>query len=779
MADLTLSYEAVSVPANTSATVTVYEDVGGDGSGPNTDPNGRAYDNADTVSLSDGTTSYSLTGFAGGAGNDYWIESELSNTNLEVAAEEDFAATLSVPGGETGAVSAAATATGVATTTSPAASAGGAVEAAANAAGFVKRRPEDGRYRVQIDALDGSSLVDTEQVFDARLSLEHTALSEATVVLRGAEATFGDLALGTLTIDLDGETLFVGEATRVREDQPTDGLVEVTAAGPGYDLTRGAPDAEVSFADTRRADAIDDYWANQTGADATVAEPTPEVQSDDARVVDVPTFSSFADETTIADDEPFVIEAGNLRAAQTAYVEVDSDDFNGTFDLVSSDNQFPGEFYIDLEAGDLDPGDSIQATITPEYRIPADRVGIQYRLVGVSGSGSASDLTVSFNGDSFNAQFTEDWNDVSADYAGGDLAAGSGATFEFSIAAGGNDFECRFDAVAVYDTDHPPAQFDTPPGDLTGEVDGPSLFPQDQQIDFDLQIRSFNVREARIESSWNDTTNGQQLELANNDSSSPLVFPNSETATADFDGNGRYGFEARAGIVLSGFGSLPWLTRRAEGQEISEYRLFVTTDNTRLISSLSLSGSHFENLQELHDDGYRFTIDPRETSPPVADSYLSGDRTAERGADWTTLDASRERDTRGYANQVRFRYTRSETGNQDEFTTRDFSEVDEKGSVIEDKILTTDTLSRDEARIRAFSALAEAVATDTTASDVEAASQFILPGFDYTVDEFGGEVVPLERVDFAEDSGSFTMTLDFGPSRDFVAQVIENALNNR
>lgn len=63
-----------TVPANTSLTITVYEDVGADGSGANTDPNGKSYDNSATESVADGTNTYSLTGLDGSSGNEYWLE---------------------------------------------------------------------------------------------------------------------------------------------------------------------------------------------------------------------------------------------------------------------------------------------------------------------------------------------------------------------------------------------------------------------------------------------------------------------------------------------------------------------------------------------------------------------------------------------------------------------------------------------------------------------------------------------------------------------------------
>ena len=75
MAELTLT--TTSTLNDGSITVTVYEDVGGDGSGANTDALGNAYDNSASVSLAGGTDeTNTLTGFDGTTGNDYWLQVE-------------------------------------------------------------------------------------------------------------------------------------------------------------------------------------------------------------------------------------------------------------------------------------------------------------------------------------------------------------------------------------------------------------------------------------------------------------------------------------------------------------------------------------------------------------------------------------------------------------------------------------------------------------------------------------------------------------------------------
>lgn len=70
MAEIELTTTA-SIPANTSLSVTVYED---------TDQDGVA-ENSTSQSIDDGTNTYVLSGFAGGEGNDYWLTIEPSTSD--------------------------------------------------------------------------------------------------------------------------------------------------------------------------------------------------------------------------------------------------------------------------------------------------------------------------------------------------------------------------------------------------------------------------------------------------------------------------------------------------------------------------------------------------------------------------------------------------------------------------------------------------------------------------------------------------------------------------
>jgi len=67
------------VSKSTSIDITVYEDVGDDGTGSATDPNGKAYDNSATVSINDGLNTYTLSGFDGSSGNAVWVQIDLDS----------------------------------------------------------------------------------------------------------------------------------------------------------------------------------------------------------------------------------------------------------------------------------------------------------------------------------------------------------------------------------------------------------------------------------------------------------------------------------------------------------------------------------------------------------------------------------------------------------------------------------------------------------------------------------------------------------------------------
>lgn len=156
MADIELTLSNVSVPANTSGSITLYEDVGADGSGSSTDPNGKAYDNSDTVSLVDGTTSYTLSGFDASAadlantGNEYWLEHSLSNSDVESTARVTYDVTIERTIDAAGVVEASSNASGRVT-----GNFSGVIEATTTASGTGRIASEGTYYYVNDTPVNG------------------------------------------------------------------------------------------------------------------------------------------------------------------------------------------------------------------------------------------------------------------------------------------------------------------------------------------------------------------------------------------------------------------------------------------------------------------------------------------------------------------------------------------------------------------------------------------------------------------------------------------------
>lgn len=86
MADIDLTTTATIPSASQSITVTVNEDTDGDG----------VAENSASQVVDDGTNTYTLTGFVGGSGNDYWLDIEPSTSDETTTASLDSAA-LDVP----------------------------------------------------------------------------------------------------------------------------------------------------------------------------------------------------------------------------------------------------------------------------------------------------------------------------------------------------------------------------------------------------------------------------------------------------------------------------------------------------------------------------------------------------------------------------------------------------------------------------------------------------------------------------------------------------------
>ena len=96
MTNVDVTFSVVSIPANTSGTIYVYEDVGDDGGASQVTVGGTTinYDNTDSAALVDADTDYTLSGFDASSGNRIWARVEIDNTDDVTTAELTEALTI-------------------------------------------------------------------------------------------------------------------------------------------------------------------------------------------------------------------------------------------------------------------------------------------------------------------------------------------------------------------------------------------------------------------------------------------------------------------------------------------------------------------------------------------------------------------------------------------------------------------------------------------------------------------------------------------------------------
>jgi hypothetical protein len=291
---------------------------------------------------------------------------------------------------------------------------------------------------------------------------------------------------------------------------------------------------------------------------------------------------SQAEWTTIidsvaGDDEAFTVSAAGPTMHQSNYLSEGESPTDSSAGIVGDSNASNGQSLI----LDLDPSFA-EYEITPQYDIPADRVGLFVRIRG----DDVGDTTFEFNGevvDSLGDGSTIQnliWRDLASDpfqgsgYNGDALSAGETYTFRAettSVPGGG----VELDVVAVLDTAYS-YTFDNDNGGNGGYLDGPELFPSAFTVSLNTAATRRNVTEANFVSSWNDTSNNQYVELAN-DGSTFTRFNNSDTGSVTFsaaDSN------IDSNISLGRFGSRTTATPQTGflAQEIDSWQLFANPD---------------------------------------------------------------------------------------------------------------------------------------------------------------------------------------------------------
>lgn len=343
------------------------------------------------------------------------------------------------------------------------------------------------------------------------------------------------------------------------------------------------------------------------------------------------TTSDFNNRTSgIQNTDPVIISNDELRLAQTNWV------FEGEDDVVSSLRAY--DFYSDGEAtgvgGDFSSTtDDATHTFNVDYTIEDwslqirrnitphedgdDEAHIPAMAIHVNG-----EQVIQFaDGASYGPTFFDNvqWDSYSQDTDGLSPLTPGQNTIEITIESASYDFsndeedgygEYLIDVISIYD-ERFNYTFDNEVNSPSGYLDGPELYPDQFDVEFDSVSPARAVAGGRVESSWNSVATNQQVGLSNDVGVTYNTANNTDTFETDFSSAGTtLRFRAR----LSRYGSRTTATPATGhlGQTIQDYTLYADLQTIPFVINTTLNDRLVDVLNNIAGTGnfvWQFDID--------------------------------------------------------------------------------------------------------------------------------------------------------------------------
>ena len=216
------------------------------------------------------------------------------------------------------------------------------------------------------------------------------------------------------------------------------------------------------------------------------------------------------------------------------------------------------------------------------------------------------------------------WRDTGAS---GQLAAGS-HTIEVQGTGSGTAF--GFDGVAVHDQRYPKDFPDSINDD--GYLEGPQSKPDLVRVETEDNRTIQQVVGGRLEASFDDVSNKQEVAISNDQGSTWTVATNTDTVETDF-ASGSTRLRARFGISRYGQRSTATPATGFQAQEVDLYDLMADLENTPTVLNQVYDGSIMDTLKALADPESIFAIEIDEDGNISVEWTQPGQRSTSRDVD--------------------------------------------------------------------------------------------------------------------------------------------------
>lgn len=632
-------------------------------------------------------------------------------------------------------------------------------------------------YQIRDKDTGAISSIPPNSLVTGDVTREHTALGTHQVDVKPTPDSVNDLLFGETRLWLGGELLFRGELLKNSRDRKT---ADATLEGEDIGRRLKKDAAAVAYSNTPYYRAVKDYADTYTGFDWRVITPSPTTQSNDSRVEDTTLPNTdFGDLTTLDTNDPVYLDVASdtIKLAQTCFTtegENATRESSSPAPVTLNDNDVAGEEYSSNEAIQLqDEGSWVEYDFTLDYTLETSNQALKILDHIFLDGTSQFDGVVEFslNGTKIGEIDTQESSSTALAWSDRDsvdsveLASGDTHTLRIELTTDRNNNNASYvaDVVAPYDSRYS-YNFATSL-DANDALAGPELYPDAYSFQLDEYQAARNIESARLDTSMNDTTGTQRYGLRPNRDDGYVYVDNDADPSVDFSAsaNDLYGQVLQVESRLGRFGSQSTTpTSGVSGQEIQDYKLYVTTNDLGVIGGREVfEGSHLENLQKMHESGgLRWSMRYRKNSLPVT-SFEPGDETESKT--WTTLNTSVGRDVYDYWNSVVVVGRRRSQGRL-KVERRDDAEIQSFGEEVKRKEVRSE-ITDDEAELtrEAVSLLNEGLSGDKFDGTVDIMAQSLRPGVRYNgLSDFDGRDVDLESVDYTISAGDVSGSLTFG-----------------
>jgi len=358
-------------------------------------------------------------------------------------------------------------------------------------------------------------------------------------------------------VDNDNDLLFIA---KIEEETDPSGTLTIT-------INDGDTDKSV-LTDTGK-EAVRDFLQGETSLRATKVEygdsDTEPAESDasistqvsqtynDNLVLSADTTTEWDNNTSLETTDRVFVENGTLKLAQSAFVE----DASGS--ATSGD-------YSGGDARNFNtPGDNEQFDITVGY----ESTFTVATRTEVTQQNDYNEYNVYIDGEQIGPSSpatTLGWEDLGSKT----LTPGTYTIeVELNNINGFEPDESALDVIVVYDNSLS-YNFDNDNGGNGGYLDGPELYPTVESVDIDTLTPPQQVSAAELQTTFNDTSNGQFVEIGNETTNTAN---NSENVSVNF---ATPSDSINATLGLDGFGSRTTATpqQRFNGQTVDVADIF-------------------------------------------------------------------------------------------------------------------------------------------------------------------------------------------------------------